>query len=143
VKVLVIGNGGREHAIAWKLAQSRAVTEVLVAPGNAGTATETKTRNVPIAVTDFAALIELARKEQVVLTIVGPEVLRDSSASGRAPRAHSSRAPKTSRKRSWRGTAFRRPRIAPSRTLPRREITRARASHRSSSKPMGSPRARA
>jgi phosphoribosylamine--glycine ligase len=74
VKVLVIGNGGREHAIAWKLAQSRAVTEVLVAPGNAGTATEAKTRNVPIAVTDFAALIELARKEQVVLTIVGPEV---------------------------------------------------------------------
>jgi phosphoribosylamine---glycine ligase len=74
VKVLVIGNGGREHAIAWKLAQSRAITEVLVAPGNAGTATEAKTRNVPIAVSDFAALIELAHKEQVVLTIVGPEV---------------------------------------------------------------------
>jgi phosphoribosylamine--glycine ligase len=74
VKVLVIGSGGREHAIAWKLAQARAVTEVIVAPGNAGTATEAKTRNVPLAVTDFDALIDLARREQVVLTVVGPEV---------------------------------------------------------------------
>jgi phosphoribosylamine--glycine ligase len=73
-KVLVIGSGGREHAIAWKLAQSRRVTEVLVAPGNAGTATEAKTRNVPIAVGDFGALIELARKERVEMTIVGPEI---------------------------------------------------------------------
>lgn len=74
MKVLVIGSGGREHAIAWKLAQSRAVTEVLVAPGNAGTATEAKTRNVNLAVTDFDALVALARREQVVVTIVGPEV---------------------------------------------------------------------
>jgi phosphoribosylamine--glycine ligase len=74
VKVLVIGSGGREHAIAWKLAQSARVAEVLVAPGNAGTAREAKTRNVPIDVTDFAALIEVARREQVGLTIVGPEV---------------------------------------------------------------------
>jgi len=74
VKVLVIGNGGREHAIAWKLAQSPQVGEVLVAPGNAGSAIERKTRNIAIAVTDFAALIELARKEQVALTIVGPEI---------------------------------------------------------------------
>jgi phosphoribosylamine--glycine ligase len=74
VKVLVIGSGGREHAIAWKLAQSAKVTEILVAPGNAGTATETKTRNVAIAVTDYSALIELARREQVALTIVGPEI---------------------------------------------------------------------
>ncbi|HEY9182210.1 MAG TPA: phosphoribosylamine--glycine ligase [Gammaproteobacteria bacterium] len=72
-KVLVIGSGGREHAIAWKLAQSPRVTEVLVAPGNAGTATEAKTRNVPIAVNDFAALIDLARNERVEITIVGPE----------------------------------------------------------------------
>jgi phosphoribosylamine--glycine ligase len=74
VKVLVIGSGGREHAIAWKLAQSRAVTEVIVAPGNAGTAKEDKTRNVNVAVTDFAALIDIARRERVVLTVVGPEV---------------------------------------------------------------------
>jgi phosphoribosylamine--glycine ligase len=74
VKVLIIGSGGREHALAWKLAQSPKVTEILCAPGNAGTATEVKTRNVAIAVTDFAALIDLARKEQVALTVVGPEI---------------------------------------------------------------------
>jgi phosphoribosylamine--glycine ligase len=74
VKVLIIGSGGRGHALAWKLAQSPKVTEVLCAPGNAGTATEAKTRNVAVAVTDFAALIDLARREHVALTIVGPEI---------------------------------------------------------------------
>jgi phosphoribosylamine--glycine ligase len=74
VKFLIIGSGGREHALAWKLAQSPKVSEVLCAPGNAGTATEAKTRNVALAVTDFAALIDLARREQVALTIVGPEI---------------------------------------------------------------------
>ena len=74
MKVLLIGSGGREHAIAWKLAQSPKVSEVLCAPGNAGTATETKVRNVPVAVTDFAGLIEVARNERVALTVVGPEV---------------------------------------------------------------------
>ncbi len=74
MKVLVIGSGGREHAIAWKLAQSAKVSEVLVAPGNAGTATERKVRNVPIAVTDFDGLVELAKRERVELTIVGPEI---------------------------------------------------------------------
>jgi phosphoribosylamine--glycine ligase len=74
VKILVIGNGGREHAIAWKLAQSAKVSEILVAPGNAGTATEPKVRNVPIPVTDFDGLVELAKREHVELTIVGPEI---------------------------------------------------------------------
>lgn len=74
MKVLIIGNGGREHALAWKLAQSPKVTEILCAPGNAGTATEVKTRNVAIAVTDFAALIELAQQEKIGLTVVGPEI---------------------------------------------------------------------
>jgi len=74
VKILIIGNGGREHALAWKLASSPAVSEIIVAPGNAGTALEHKTRNVPIPVTDFDALVALARTEQVGLTIVGPEV---------------------------------------------------------------------
>ena len=74
MKVLVIGSGGREHAISWKLAQSGAVDEVIVAPGNAGTATEQKVRNAAVAVTDSAALIELALIERVALTIVGPEV---------------------------------------------------------------------
>jgi phosphoribosylamine--glycine ligase len=73
VRILIVGGGGREHALAWKLAQSPKVTEVLVAPGNAGTATEAKTRNVAIGVADVAALLDLARKEQVALTVVGPE----------------------------------------------------------------------
>ena len=74
MKILVIGAGGREHALAWKLAQSPKVEEVLCAPGNAGTAKEQKTRNLGVGVGDFAALIELAKKEHVALTVVGPEV---------------------------------------------------------------------
>lgn len=73
MKVLVVGGGGREHALAWKLAQSPRVDEVLVAPGNAGTAGEPKCRNVAIAAMDIAALISLARAEGVGLTIIGPE----------------------------------------------------------------------
>ena len=73
MKVLIIGGGGREHALAWKAAQSPRVEEVLVAPGNAGTAREPRLRNVAIAATDSEALIALARREQVDLTIVGPE----------------------------------------------------------------------
>lgn len=71
MKVLVIGSGGREHALAWKLAQSAKVTRVLVAPGNPGTAREPKLQNV--AVTAVPDLVELARKEQVGFTVVGPE----------------------------------------------------------------------
>jgi phosphoribosylamine--glycine ligase len=73
VKVLIIGSGGREHALAWKVAQSPRVTQVLVAPGNAGTAQEPRTRNVEVAAEDVAGLERLAREEQVDLTIVGPE----------------------------------------------------------------------
>jgi phosphoribosylamine---glycine ligase len=73
MKVLVVGSGGREHALAWKVAASSRVAEVLVAPGNAGTAREPKVRNVAIAATDIGALIRLARTEGVSLTIVGPE----------------------------------------------------------------------
>jgi phosphoribosylamine--glycine ligase len=73
-RVLVIGGGGREHALAWKVAQSPRVTEVLVAPGNAGTAREPKVRNVPIAVEQLEKLADLAASEGVALTIVGPEV---------------------------------------------------------------------
>ncbi len=71
MKVLVIGSGGREHAIAWKLAQSPRITEVLVAPGNPGTAREPGLRN--IAVSAVADLVELAQREQVAFTVVGPE----------------------------------------------------------------------
>ncbi|GAA4859234.1 phosphoribosylamine--glycine ligase [Luteimonas vadosa] len=73
MKVLVIGAGGREHALAWKLAQSPRVDAVLVAPGNAGTAREDKCRNVDVAATDIDGLLGLVRDEGVELTVVGPE----------------------------------------------------------------------
>jgi phosphoribosylamine--glycine ligase len=73
MKVLVIGSGGREHALAWKCASSARVTEVLVAPGNAGTAREPKVRNVDVQANDLGGLVRLARSEGVALTIVGPE----------------------------------------------------------------------
>ena len=74
MKVLIIGSGGREHALAWKAAQSTLVSGVLVAPGNAGTALEPDVRNVPVDADDIDGLVDLARKEDVGLTIVGPEV---------------------------------------------------------------------
>ena len=73
MKVLVIGSGGREHALAWKCAQSADVEEVLVAPGNAGTALENKVRNVDVSSDDIEALASLAQSEKIGLTIVGPE----------------------------------------------------------------------
>jgi phosphoribosylamine--glycine ligase len=73
MKVLVVGGGGREHALAWKLARSARVDEVLVAPGNAGTATEPGVRNVPVDAGDIDGLLALAREEGVALTVVGPE----------------------------------------------------------------------
>ncbi|MDH3531698.1 MAG: phosphoribosylamine--glycine ligase [Gammaproteobacteria bacterium] len=73
MKVLIIGSGGREHALAWKCAQSAIVDEVLVAPGNAGTAREQGVRNVSVAADDIEALAGLAREERIGLTIVGPE----------------------------------------------------------------------
>jgi len=73
MNVLVIGSGGREHALAWKAAQSTSVTKVFVAPGNAGTAIEEKLENVAISVNDIAALVEFAKSNNIALTIVGPE----------------------------------------------------------------------
>ena len=73
MKVLVIGGGGREHALAWKLAQSKDAEQVFVAPGNAGTAREAGMRNVPIAATDIEALLEFAKSGGIDLTVVGPE----------------------------------------------------------------------
>jgi phosphoribosylamine---glycine ligase len=73
MKVLIVGGGGREHALAWKCAQSARVDRVFVAPGNAGTALEPKVRNVDIAAGDIPALLEFAVRENVGLTIVGPE----------------------------------------------------------------------
>jgi phosphoribosylamine---glycine ligase len=73
MKVLVIGGGGREHALAWRIAASRYVQEVLVAPGNAGTAREAKVHNVAIAAEDIEALLAFAQSEPIDLTVVGPE----------------------------------------------------------------------
>ncbi|GGZ65249.1 phosphoribosylamine--glycine ligase [Lysobacter xinjiangensis] len=73
MKVLVIGSGGREHALAWKLAQSPRISQVLVAPGNAGTARESKCRNVDVRATDIDGLLALVEREGVTTTIVGPE----------------------------------------------------------------------
>jgi phosphoribosylamine--glycine ligase len=74
MKVLVIGSGGREHALAWKLKQSPRVSEVIVAPGNAGTARERGVRNADVAMNDLEGLLRLARSERIELTVVGPEV---------------------------------------------------------------------
>ncbi len=73
MKVLVIGSGGREHALAWKASLSPAVSEVFVAPGNAGTAREPNLSNVAIDSLDFAALTQFVEKNEIALTIVGPE----------------------------------------------------------------------
>jgi phosphoribosylamine--glycine ligase len=73
LKVLIVGSGGREHALAWKCAMSPRVAEVLVAPGNAGTAGEAKVRNVAVQAEDVAGLVALAKSERVDLTIIGPE----------------------------------------------------------------------
>src|SRR6476620_4181904 len=71
MKLLVIGSGGREHAIAWKLAQSPKVQKVFVAPGNGGTARENGLENV--ALSEVAELVAFAKKESIYLTVVGPE----------------------------------------------------------------------
>lgn len=73
MNILIIGNGGREHALAWKAAQPEHIHKVYVAPGNAGTHSETKVENVAIDALDFDALANFAKSHDVVLTIVGPE----------------------------------------------------------------------
>ncbi|MDF7679356.1 phosphoribosylamine--glycine ligase [Enterobacteriaceae bacterium ESL0689] len=74
MKVLVIGSGGREHALGWKVAQSPGVDTVYVAPGNAGTALEPGLQNVAIDITDIPALLNFAQNQEIDLTIVGPEI---------------------------------------------------------------------
>ncbi|MDR7336073.1 phosphoribosylamine--glycine ligase [Roseateles asaccharophilus] len=73
MKVLVIGNGGREHALGWKLLQGERVSQVFVAPGNGGTARDERLQNVPIALTDVKALADFAVEHKINLTVVGPE----------------------------------------------------------------------
>jgi len=83
MKILVIGSGGREHALAWKLKQSPRVSEVVVAPGNAGTAREPGMRNADVAVTDVDGLLALATAEGIALTVVGPEAALAAGVSDR------------------------------------------------------------
>ena len=73
MKVLILGSGGREHAFAWKVAQSPRADAIFVAPGNAGTELEPRVRNVDIAADDVPALVDFAKREGIDLTIVGPE----------------------------------------------------------------------
>jgi phosphoribosylamine--glycine ligase len=73
MNVLVLGSGGREHALAWKLAQSPKVETVFVAPGNAGTAAEPGVQNVALDPLDFPALTDFVRNHGIGLTVVGPE----------------------------------------------------------------------
>ncbi|ENM3850736.1 phosphoribosylamine--glycine ligase [Vibrio cholerae] len=73
MQVLIIGSGGREHALAWKVAQNPQVDTIYVAPGNAGTALEHKVQNVNIGITDISALVAFAQDKAIELTIVGPE----------------------------------------------------------------------
>nr|VFJ93850.1 MAG: phosphoribosylamine--glycine ligase [Candidatus Kentron sp. H]VFJ94556.1 MAG: phosphoribosylamine--glycine ligase [Candidatus Kentron sp. H]VFK01097.1 MAG: phosphoribosylamine--glycine ligase [Candidatus Kentron sp. H] len=73
MKILIIGSGGREHALAWKAAQSTRVTEIHVAPGNAGTTREPKVRNAPIGVGETPKLLAFAKAQKIDLTLVGPE----------------------------------------------------------------------
>ena len=73
MKILVVGNGGREHALAWKAAQSTDVEQVFVAPGNAGTELEAKLTNIAISVDDIDGLVDFAKSNKIELTIIGPE----------------------------------------------------------------------
>ena len=74
MKILIVGNGGREHALAWKVKQSTKVDKIFVAPGNAGTALEASVENVAIAVDDIAGLLAFAQQQAIDLTIIGPEI---------------------------------------------------------------------
>src|SRR5688572_28528824 len=73
MNIMIIGSGGREHALAWKVAQSPRTEKIYVVPGNPGTAREAKVENVALDITDFTALSNFAQANHVGLTIVGPE----------------------------------------------------------------------
>ena len=117
MKVLVVGSGGREHALAWKSALSPQVSNVYVAPGNAGTAAEPGVENVDIGVDDFEALADFAAKKDIALTIVGPEALHAAwVVSARVRRQPGWKDRKPLPRNSCSGTASRRPHRKPSAT---------------------------
>src|SRR5262245_15806418 len=144
--LLVIGSGGREHAIAWRLAQSPRVGRVYVAPGNAGTAAEKGVANVPI--TDVDELVAFARREAIGLTVVGPEgplaqgIVEASHApglrtSGPTRSAERLKARRISPRPSWCSMAFQQRTTALSPTPRRHTPTSSSRAHRSSSRPTG------
>lgn len=145
--ILVIGGGGREHALAWKLAQSPRVTRISVAPGNAGTADHDRIQNVAIAATDIPALVDFAQREHCALTVVGPEaplvagVVDAFEAAGLAcfgPRQSAAqlRGPRPLVKPSLLDTGSRRQPMQPSRKSHPQRTTSARTVRPSWSKPM-------
>ncbi|KAG5647547.1 hypothetical protein DXG03_008900 [Asterophora parasitica] len=73
VRILLLGNGGREHALAWKIAKSELLDALYVCPGNGGTAQEPKTVNVDLDPTDFPGLVDFAVKNEITLVVPGPE----------------------------------------------------------------------
>ena len=73
INVLIVGNGGREHAFTWKASKSDLVEKIFIAPGNAGTILETKAKNINISASDIDALVSFSKKENIDLVIVGPE----------------------------------------------------------------------
>ena len=128
MKVMLIGGGGREHALAWKLAQSSRVDKLWVAPGNGGIAGELTVGGepvecVPIGADDLPELLKFSLQHQPDLTVVGPDnplaegivdLLRSTACAfgGRTRRPHNLSPQKYSRRILWHGTAFRRPRRA-------------------------------
>ena len=152
MKILVIGGGGREHALAWKAAQSRDVERVYVAPGNAGTAIEEKCENVAIAAEDIDALLDFARQEAIDLTIVGPEaplvagIIDEFDAAGLAcfgPNRPAGRLPRLIPRPSASVTRFLPPRTRISPGQPRQKPSSRTMRCRWSSRRTGWPRARA
>ena len=153
MNLLVIGGGGREHALAWKLAQSPRVARVFVAPGNAGTAREPGLANV--AVTGDRPSSSRSRSASASSSSSSgprrrwrrasstPSARRACAIFGPTRAAAQLESSRTSRRRSWRGTGSRPPRTGRSPTPPRRATTSLRAARRSSSRPTASPRARA
>ena len=77
LRILILGAGGREHALAWKLAKSPRVERIFVCPGNGGTSTESKTVNVSLPADDFPALVDFAVKEQVIFTCYATVLISD------------------------------------------------------------------
>ena len=152
MKVLLIGGGGREHALAWTLAQSPRLTRLIAAPGNPGIAQYADCVNVKD--TDIESLVALAGRERVDLTVVGPELplslglvdrfreARPRGSSARARRRRASRARRPSPRTSWRAMESRLRASAPSPTPPPPAATVASWARRWSSRPTASPPAR-